>query len=121
MSAFSENPDLAKTFLLDYVNNEDVQLALFDAGGRPPAMTVGLRQGAAPTPTSRASAPPARPVSPSPAIPAMSAVWDTWKDAYSLIFTGSDPRQAFSDAAATIREQDRGLITMTGRPRRARD
>jgi maltose-binding protein MalE len=34
----------------------------------------------------------------------MSKVWDTWKDAYNLIFTGSDPQQAFTEAATTIRD-----------------
>ena len=34
----------------------------------------------------------------------MAAVWDSWKDAYSLIFTGTDPVQAFTDAAAQIRD-----------------
>jgi maltose-binding protein MalE len=34
----------------------------------------------------------------------MSAVWESWTDAYSLIFTGSDPVQAFTDAAAQIRD-----------------
>ena len=42
ISAFSENVDLAKTFLLDYLDTEEVQLALYDAGGRPPAMTTAF-------------------------------------------------------------------------------
>ncbi len=42
---------------------------------------------------------------PLPAIPEMSAVWESWTDAYSLIFTGSDPVQAFTDAATQIREK----------------
>ena len=44
VSSFSENVDLAKTFLLDYLNTEELQLALYDAGGRPPAMTSAFDQ-----------------------------------------------------------------------------
>jgi ABC-type glycerol-3-phosphate transport system substrate-binding protein len=44
ISAFSENEDLAKTFLLDYVGTEEVQLQLFEAGGRPPAMLSAFEQ-----------------------------------------------------------------------------
>ncbi|MDO8361463.1 MAG: maltose ABC transporter substrate-binding protein [Actinomycetota bacterium] len=104
ISAFSEKQDLAKTFLLDYVNTEDVQLALFDVGGRAPAMTSAYEQvstdadvlgfGAAATAGQ-----------PMPAIPAMSKVWTAWTDAYSLIFTGTDPATAFTDAAAAIRSE----------------
>ena len=34
----------------------------------------------------------------------MAAVWDNWNDAYSLIFTGTDPTEAFTGAAAAINE-----------------
>lgn len=102
ISAFSKSQDLAKTFLLDYVNNEDVQLQLFDAGGRPPAMLSAFAK-VSTDPDVEGFGKAGLAGQPQPAIPAMSAVWDTWKDAYSLIFTGSDPTQAFTDAAATIR------------------
>lgn len=104
ISAFSENQDLAKTFLLDYVNTEDVQLQLFEAGGRPPAMTSAFDKVSS-DPDIQGFGAAGQAGQPQPAIPAMSSVWDNWKDAYSLIFTGSDPEQAFKDAAATIREK----------------
>jgi maltose-binding protein MalE len=102
ISSFSESVDLAKTFLLDYVNKEDVQLQLFDAGGRPPAMTSAFDKVKTDADVAGFGLA-GQAGQPQPAIPEMSAVWDTWKDAYNLIFTGSDPEQAFKDAATTIR------------------
>ena len=49
VSSYSENVDLATTFLLDYVNTEELQLALYEAGGRPPAMLSAWRR----SPTTR--------------------------------------------------------------------
>jgi arabinogalactan oligomer/maltooligosaccharide transport system substrate-binding protein len=103
ISAFTENEDLAKTFILDYLGTEEVQLALFEAGGRPPAMTSAFDQ-VATDPIIQGFGQQGQQGQPLPAIPEMSAVWSTWTDAYSLIFSGSDPTQAFTDAAATIRD-----------------
>jgi maltose-binding protein MalE len=103
-SAFSENPDLATTFMVDYLGTEEVQLALFEAGGRPPAMLSAYEQ-VSDDPIIQGFGAAGQLGTPLPAIPEMSAVWDSWTDAYSLIFTGSDPTQAFTDAAAQIREK----------------
>ena len=46
ISSFSEQKDLATSFVLDYMSQEASQLALFEAGGRPPALIVGVRAGA---------------------------------------------------------------------------
>lgn len=102
ISSFSENIDLAKSFLLDYMNTEDAQLALFDAGGRPPAMLSAF-ESVANDPVIEGFGLSGQQGVPQPAIPEMGAVWDTWKNAYSLIFNGADPNQAFTDAAAAIR------------------
>lgn len=102
ISSFSENIDLAKSFLLDYMNTEDAQLALFDAGGRPPAMLSAF-ESVSDDPIIEGFGLSGQQGVPQPAIPEMGAVWDTWKNAYSLIFNGADPDQAFTDAAAAIR------------------
>jgi arabinogalactan oligomer/maltooligosaccharide transport system substrate-binding protein len=102
ISSFSENQDLATTFLLDYLNTEEVQLALYEAGGRPPAMTSAFEQVSS-DPIIEGFGLSGQQGAPQPAIPEMGSVWETWTDAYTLIFTGSDPVQAFTDAAATIR------------------
>ncbi|HSM65342.1 MAG TPA: maltose ABC transporter substrate-binding protein, partial [Ilumatobacteraceae bacterium] len=103
ISSFSENVDLAKTFLLDYLNTEEVQLALFDAGGRPPAMTSAFEQVAS-DPIIEGFGLSGQQGAPLPAIPEMSAVWESWTNAYNLVFTGTDPTTAFTDAATAIRE-----------------
>jgi arabinogalactan oligomer / maltooligosaccharide transport system substrate-binding protein len=107
ISQFSENQDLAKTFLLDYINAEDVQLQLFEAGGRPPAMTSAFDKVSS-DPDIKGFGLAGQNGQPQPAIPAMGSVWDTWKDAYNLVFTGTDPTKAFSDAAVTIRAKIAG-------------
>jgi maltose-binding protein MalE len=104
ISAFSEKQDLAKTFLLDYLNTEEVALQLYEAGGRPPALTSAFEKVSS-DPIIQGFGLAGQQGLPQPAIPEMSAVWDTWKDAYNLIFTGSDPTTAFTDAATAIREK----------------
>jgi arabinogalactan oligomer / maltooligosaccharide transport system substrate-binding protein len=103
VSSFSENVDLAKTFLLDYLNTEEVQLGLYDAGGRPPAMTSAFEQVAS-DPIIEGFGLAGQQGAPLPAIPEMSAVWENWTNAYNLVFTGTDPTEAFTDAATAIRE-----------------
>ncbi len=103
ISSFTENEDLAKTFLLDYLNTEELQLALYEAGGRPPAMTSAFQQ-VATDPIIAGFGISGQQGIPQPAIPEMAAVWDNWKDGYSLIFTGTDPIEAFTGAAAAINE-----------------
>ena len=44
ISSFSEQKDLAKSFVLDFMSQESTQLALFEAGGRPPALTSAFEQ-----------------------------------------------------------------------------
>ena len=102
ISAFSENVDLAKTFLLDYLDTEEVQLALYDAGGRPPAMTTAFDK-VKTDPIIAGFGLSGQQGTPLPAIPAMSNVFDEWTNAYSGIFTGGDPTAAFTNAAAAIR------------------
>ena len=103
ISAFTEAEDLSKTFLLDYLNTEELQLGLYDAGGRPPAMTSAFDQVAS-DPIIEGFGLSGQQGIPQPAIPEMSAVWDNWTDGYSLIFTGTDPVEAFTGTAAAINE-----------------
>jgi arabinogalactan oligomer / maltooligosaccharide transport system substrate-binding protein len=107
ISSFSESTDLAKTFLLDYLGTEDLQLALYEAGGRPPAMLAVFDQVSS-DPIIEGFGLSGQDGKPLPAIPEMSAVWSEWTDAYNLIFTGTDPVQAFTDAAANIRDSIAG-------------
>jgi arabinogalactan oligomer / maltooligosaccharide transport system substrate-binding protein len=103
ISSFSEAKDLAKTFLLDYLGTEEVQLDLYEAGGRPPAMTSAFEQVSS-DPIIEGFGLSGQNGQPLPAIPEMSVVFDNWTDAYNLIFTGTDPTEAFTNAATIMRD-----------------
>jgi arabinogalactan oligomer / maltooligosaccharide transport system substrate-binding protein len=104
ISAFAENSLLAQTFLVDYMASEEAQVALYEAGGRPPAL-LAAAEAAADDPDTAGFGEAGRNGYPMPAIPEMGAVWTAWTDAYTLVFQGSDPEQAFRDAANQIRSQ----------------
>ena len=74
VSSFSEQKDLATSFVLDYLSQESSQLALFEAGSRPPALTSAYEQ-VADDPDVAGFGEAAAAGIPLPAIPEMSAVW----------------------------------------------
>jgi len=102
VSAFAENPLFAQTFLLDFMATEDAQYALFEAGGRPPANLAAFET-ASTDPDIAGFGEAGIDGYPMPAIPEMGSVWEAWTNAYQLVLTGSDPDQAFTDAAEQIR------------------
>ena len=104
VSAFAENPLIASTFVLDFMSTEEAQVALFSATGRPPAHQAAFEAVAAGDPNIAGFGESGQNGYPMPAIPEMGSVWEAWTNAYELIFTGSDPEQAFEDAADQIRE-----------------
>jgi arabinogalactan oligomer / maltooligosaccharide transport system substrate-binding protein len=104
VSSFSENELLAQTFLVDYMATEDAQVALFEAGHRPPAMVSAFEQ-VSDDPNIQGFGESGAEGLPMPAIPEMGSVWEAWTNAYELIYEGTvEPDQAFEDAAAQIRE-----------------
>jgi arabinogalactan oligomer/maltooligosaccharide transport system substrate-binding protein len=104
VSAFAASPLLAQTFVVDVMATEEAQLALYEAGGRPPALASAYEV-AAEDPIIQGFGAAGEAGQPLPAIPAMNSVWSAWTDAYTLVFTGgAEPQQAFTDAAAQIRE-----------------
>jgi maltose-binding protein MalE len=100
VSAFSENPLLAQAFLTSFAATEEVQIALSEAGGRPPARIVeGLDN-----PYFDALAAAAGSGQAMPAIPEMGAVWSAWGDAVTLAMKGDlSAEEAFTSAAEAIR------------------
>lgn len=103
VSSFAENALFAQTFVLDFMATEDAQVALFEAGGRPPANTAAFEAVAADDPNIAGFGAAGANGYPMPAIPEMGSVWQAWTDAYQIIFTGGDAQQAFTDAAEQIR------------------
>jgi maltose-binding protein MalE len=102
VSAFAENSLAATTFVLDYLGQEEVQLELYEAGNRPPAL-VSAFESVQDDPVVAGFGAAGETGRPMPAIPEMGAVWGAWTDAYQNIFSGNDPQQAFTEAAEQIR------------------
>jgi arabinogalactan oligomer / maltooligosaccharide transport system substrate-binding protein len=105
VSSFSKNQAVATTFLKTYMGSKEAQLALFKKGGRPPALTAAFKDPSVQADKDvKGFGAAALNGQPTPAIPAMGAVWDDWTAAYQLIFTKQGtPEQAMKDAATKIR------------------
>lgn len=104
VSAFAKNKDLAKAFLTEYLASDEVMQALYDVEPRSPAwLPVRAKLD---NPDLKAFGKSAADGTPMPAIPQMSAVWDAWGKAITLIFQQQQaPDQAVKDAAKTIRDK----------------
>lgn len=104
ISAFSKNQLLAQTFLTEFVATDEAMRALYDAVPAAPAW-LPLREKMT-DPDLVMFAQSAADGDPMPAIPQMSAVWEAWGKAITLIFQQQqDAKQAIQDAAATIRQK----------------
>jgi arabinogalactan oligomer/maltooligosaccharide transport system substrate-binding protein len=104
VSSFSEQKDLATSFVLDYMSQEASQLAMFEAGGRPPALTSAYEQVASDPDIAGFGEAAANGI-PLPAIPEMSAVWSTLGLAEVNTLRGGDGPAEFTAAAEEIRSQ----------------
>ena len=104
VSANAENPLFAQTFITEVMTTQDVQMALFEAGGRPPAHIAAFDAAAAGDPDIEGFGQSGLNGQPMPAIPEMGSVWSAWTDAYALILNGtSTGEEAFQSAADQIR------------------
>jgi maltose-binding protein MalE len=104
VSSFSEQKDLATSFVLDYLSQESSQLAMFEAGSRPPALTSAYEQ-VADDPDVAGFGESAAAGIPLPAIPEMSFVWDSVNLAQLNTLRGGDGPAEFTAAAEQIRSQ----------------
>jgi maltose-binding protein MalE len=104
INSFSEQKDLATSFVLDYMSQETSQLALFDAGGRPPALTSAY-EAVADDPDIAGFGESGAAGIPLPAIPEMSAVWLSLGLAEVNTLRGGDGPAEFTAAAEEIRSQ----------------
>lgn len=107
VSAFGKNQLLASTFLNEYIATDEAMQALYDAVPNAPAWLP--LQATITDPDIAVFAQSAADGDPMPAIPQMSAVWEAWSKALTLIFQAQQPaEQAIKDAAETIRQTIRG-------------
>lgn len=102
VSAKAQNPTLAQEFVNTYVTNEEMQLALFEAGQRPPALQSALDKVSAEDEDIAAWSTAGEGASPMPNIPAMNAVWGPLGQATSDIVGGADPAERLAAAQDEI-------------------
>ncbi|WP_102509943.1 sugar ABC transporter substrate-binding protein [Sanguibacter massiliensis] len=104
VSAKSANALAANEFVVKYLGSEDVQLALFEAGGRPPALTSAFEKASAQDPDVGAFGEVGLEGVPMPSIPEMGAVWNYWGATQAALVndTAGDPAAAWADMAAKI-------------------
>ncbi len=99
VSSKAKNAAMAQEFVTNYVPRKDVQLALFEAGQRPPALQEAYDEVAASNPDMKAwfEAGQGGPLMPN--IPAMNAVWEPFGIATADIISGKAAPKARLDAA----------------------
>lgn len=99
VSAKAKNAALAQEFVTNYVPTKDFQLAIFAAGGRPPALTEAYDEVAASDPEVKAWYEAGKDGKPMPNIPAMNSVWGPLGQAAADVIAGKAEPKARFDAA----------------------
>lgn len=102
VSAESQNPQIAQTFVQEYVSRVDVQVALFEAGDRPPALLEAYDEVAAGNEDIEAWGLAAQGGTPMPNIPQMNAVWGPLGIATAAIVNGEDPTERMNTAQSEV-------------------
>lgn len=104
LSAESENKLAANEFLLNYVGSEEVQTALYEVGGRAPALTSAFEAAVAGDPITAGFGEVGVNAVPMPSIPEMGAVWQYWGVTEAAIINGSggDPAALWEKMTADI-------------------
>ena len=101
VNAKSKNALAANEFLVNYIATADVQTALFEAGGRPPALTESF-EAAQSDPHVAGFAEVGANGVPMPSVPQMGSVWDDWGKAQAAIMKGADPASTWTKMATDI-------------------
>jgi arabinogalactan oligomer / maltooligosaccharide transport system substrate-binding protein len=103
VSARSENALLANDFLVNYLSTPEAQTALFEAGGRPPALTEAA-DAASSDPVVAGFREVGADAVPMPSIPEMGSVWAFWGVTEASIISGKakDPVKAWDKMVADI-------------------
>lgn len=102
VSAESKNPQIAQTFVQEYVSRADVQVALYEAGDRPPALVEAYDQVSEGNADIEAWGAAAEGGTPMPNIPQMNAVWGPLGKATADIVTGADPAERLATAQSEV-------------------
>ena len=99
VSAKAKNAAFAQEFVTNYVPREDLQVALFEAGNRPPALTSAYDKVAATDADVKAWFEAGQGGQPMPNIPAMNSVWGPLGQAAADVIAGKAQPKARFDAA----------------------
>lgn len=102
INADAQNPIAANEFVVNYLSSKDVQLALYAAGDRTPALLAAADEVAS-DPLQAGFAAAGEDGFPMPAIPEMSSVWDFWGSTQIGIAEGQgDPVTLWNQMVANI-------------------
>ncbi|MFI2101985.1 extracellular solute-binding protein [Isoptericola sp. NPDC019693] len=103
VSAQSKNALLANDFLVNYMSTSEAQTALFEAGGRPPAL-VEAADAASADPLVAGFREVGASAVPMPSIPEMGSVWSFWGVTEASIISGkaADPVKAWNKMVSDI-------------------
>lgn len=99
VSAKAKNDAFAQEFVTNYVTKKELQVELFQAGRRPPALTEAYNAVAATDPDVKSWFEAGKGALPMPNIPAMNAVWGPLGQASADIIAQKAPAKARLDAA----------------------
>lgn len=102
VSAQSKNALLANDFLVNYMATEDAQLALYQAGDRPPAL-IAAADAASDDPITAGFRAVGAAAVPMPSIPEMGSVWAFWGVTEANIISGAtEPTAAWQKMVSDI-------------------
>lgn len=102
VSSQSENPIAANDFLVNYIGTEEVQTALYEVGGRAPALLTAFEAAQSDEDVAAFGAVGADGV-PMPNVPAMDSVWSDWGSTQVAIINGQgDPVELWRTMVANI-------------------
>lgn len=93
---------LANEFVTNYLTEPDLQVALYQANPRPPALTAALDQVKATDPDVQKFLDAGKDGVVLPAIPQMAAIWDPFGKAEAAIIGGANVQSTLAAAAKTI-------------------
>ena len=102
ISSKSQNSLAANEFAVNYLTTEEVQDAMFAAGGRPPALKASFEK-AASDPIVEAFGKNGQNGVPMPALPEMDAVWADWGGTELALIKGQgDPEEAWKTMVSNV-------------------
>lgn len=104
VSAASKNPQIAQTFVQEFVTRPEVQVSLYEAGDRPPALVEAYDQVAADNEDIAAWGKAAEGGTPMPNIPQMNAVWGPLGKATADIVKGQDAAKRLATAQKEVED-----------------